>query len=327
MYCTTCGKELIDGASVCHHCGFKAGEGYKYCSHCGVSVQSGQTLCVSCGFMLTSAELLDELSDEEKLKKSNKYEYKKYENRIRKTKVLSLSVQILSIFLVASLIFLPIFTYAYVPQSIEDIRDLEDLKQLEEELKYEVKDLEELEELLKNGTIEKRFSLWDDFKIVVANLFSDDGDKATSFLLGVFVIFAVVSTAIFICTAIGQIMKNINDINEIDKTSLLLYSEIKKLGAERKIEKLFKQRVVTTMAIYILSDILLCKINVEILEKMPSNMGPAITRNMLSLTGVSPLVSIVIILLIGYFVLNRIMKREEDNLAVAIAKEDVETVE
>ena len=224
------------------------------------------------------------------------------------------------------MIFLPIFTYAYTPQSIEDIRDLEDLKQLEEEFK-DVEDLEELEELLKNGTIEKRFSLWADFKIVVANLFSDDGDKATSFLLGMFVIFAVVSAAIFICTAIGQIMKNINDINEIDKTSLLLYSEIKKLGAERKIEKLFKQRVVTPMAIYILSDVLLCKINVEILEIMPSNMGLAITRNMLSLTGVSPLVSIVIILLIGYFVLNRIMQREEDDLTVAIAKEDVETVE
>lgn len=70
MYCTTCGKELIDGASVCHHCGFKEGEGYKYCSHCGVAVECGQTLCVSCGFMLTSAELLNELSDEEKLKKA-----------------------------------------------------------------------------------------------------------------------------------------------------------------------------------------------------------------------------------------------------------------
>ena len=224
------------------------------------------------------------------------------------------------------MIFLPIFTYAYTPQSIEDIRDLEDLKQLEEEFK-DVEDLEELEQLLKNGTIEKRFSLWDDFKIVVANLFSDDGDKTMSLFVGMFVIFAVIFAAIFICTAIGQIMKNINDINEIDKTSLLLYSEIKKSGAERKKEKVFKKQTAMTIVFYVLFDAIFSKIDAELLEIMPSNMRPTIARNMLSLTGVSSLVSIVIILLIGYFVLNRIMKREEDDLAVAIAKEDVETVE
>lgn len=313
MYCTTCGKELVEGAVICPHCGFKVGMGNKHCSHCGVAVQVGQSLCVNCGFMLTTEDSSD-IPSKEKQSKKDKTEYKKYENRVKKTKLLNMIMQVLSVLLVVSVIFLPIYTYAYSPQSINELGKLEDLNQWGE--------------LLKEGTINKSFSLWNDFTIIMTNLLSESSDtmvKLTAMTMGLFAIFEVIFAAVFICTSITQIIKNVHEINEIDKTTLLTYTNIKKTGSESKKEKVFKKQTAIVIVLYALFDVIFARLlGTEMYEIMPSDIKAEATRNMISLTGVSPFIWVVMILLIGYFVLKALIKTEETNLSVDIAKEEIE---
>jgi len=312
MYCTTCGKELAEGAAICPHCGFKVGVGNKHCSHCGVAVQIGQSLCVNCGFMLTAEDSSD-IPSKEKQSKKDKTEYKKYENRVKKTKLLNMIMQVLSVLLVLSLIFLPIYTYAYSPQSMDELGELEDLDQWEE--------------LLEEGTINKNFSLWNDFTIILTNLLSENSDtmvKLMAMVMGMFAIFEVIFAAVFICTSIAQIIKNVHEINEIDKTTLLTYTNIKKTGSESKKEKVFKKQTAIVIVLYALFDVIFAKLGAEMYKMMPSDIKAEATRNMISLTGVSPFIWVVIILLIGYFVLKALIKTEEVNLSVDIAKEEIE---
>lgn len=52
MFCKNCGKELLDGQTVCAGCGFAAGTGNSFCGQCGQPVQPGQAICTVCGFSL-----------------------------------------------------------------------------------------------------------------------------------------------------------------------------------------------------------------------------------------------------------------------------------
>jgi len=262
--------------------------------------------------MLTAEDSSD-IPSKEKQSKKDKTEYKKYENRVKKTKLLNMIMQVLSVLLVLSLIFLPIYTYAYSPQSMDELGELEDLDQWEE--------------LLEEGTINKNFSLWNDFTIILTNLLSENSDtmvKLMAMVMGMFAIFEVIFAAVFICTSIAQIIKNVHEINEIDKTTLLTYTNIKKTGSESKKEKVFKKQTAIVIVLYALFDVIFAKLGAEMYKMMPSDIKAEATRNMISLTGVSPFIWVVIILLIGYFVLKALIKTEEVNLSVDIAKEEIE---
>ena len=248
-------------------------------------------------------------SEDKNKNPDSKSAYKKYKNQVKKTKLLILTTHILSIFLIASLIFLPIYTYSYSPKNIDDLKNIENADQLEE--------------LIEKGTMDKNFSLWEDFIIVMSDLFSANNNKVMSLFFGLFAIFEVFSAAILICTTISQIMKNVNEIKEIDKTTLLLFTEIKKSGAAQKKGKFFKKQTAMTIVLYALFDMIFSTIDAELFKTMPRDMKPEIARHMISFTGVSPFISVAIVLLLGYFILNVFIKKREENLAIAIAIEDV----
>ena len=313
MYCTTCGKELNEGAVICHHCGFRVGVENKHCSHCGVEVRSGQSLCINCGFMLTPEKPTNIHQNEIKNQRheDNKLLYKKYEGQVKRTKILALTMHILAILLVVSLIFLPIYTYAYTPQNLSDFGHVDNL--------------EELEDLIKKGTIDKEFSLWDDFKIVTADLFKEDNDSMyvlLSLVVGMFAIFEVIFAAIFLGTTAVQLIKSLNGLVDLDKTTLLVFTEIRKTGSISKKEKFFKKQTAITMVLYAVFDVIFSKMDASLLEAMPSDIRPEMTRHMISFTGVAPMIFVVIILLVGYLIVNAVKKKSEENLAIAIAKED-----
>ena len=52
MYCTNCGQELSENASVCTSCGVLVGQERKFCSNCGEAVHSNQSICLKCGSAL-----------------------------------------------------------------------------------------------------------------------------------------------------------------------------------------------------------------------------------------------------------------------------------
>jgi len=305
MFCKNCGNEITDEALFCNKCGFRAGDGEKHCSHCGVSVQKGQSLCVSCGFMLTTESLFQNKKSEKAKTNHNENAYKKYVYSIKKIKSVSLIIKILFLVLFVSLIFLPIFKYSFEPDSLD-----------------EVKDLSEFEELLVNGGIEKNFSIWDDITIRLKGL-SDDGSDSVENLGGIMAIFEVAFGLVSICSLVVYIIDCISKFNEIDKTALLVYTEIKKMGNEIA-NKLYIFVAIIVFFTFMLTfvDLFCCMLFTEVALDFQKK---EFYRHMMSLTGVSAWLAIVVVLVVVLMVLATIHDKYYKDLNLRIAKEELES--
>lgn len=54
MYCTNCGKEVLEQASACPNCGVGPRTEKKFCYSCGVESNTLQVVCVKCGVSLSA---------------------------------------------------------------------------------------------------------------------------------------------------------------------------------------------------------------------------------------------------------------------------------
>ena len=52
MYCTNCGNDMDNLASVCVNCGVSKGVGTSFCSGCGNTVNFDADVCGHCGASL-----------------------------------------------------------------------------------------------------------------------------------------------------------------------------------------------------------------------------------------------------------------------------------
>ena len=175
MFCKNCGNELTEGAMFCMKCGFKNGNGDQYCPTCGETLERGQGICVKCGYVIDDVEHVDVGHD-------------KYIPMFKKEKYLSILSAILSIFFIASLIFMPIFKFEVEIDS-NDFDELGDLS------------FDDFQNILKNdGVLVSNFSFFDDIISSFDVFGEEDADQFTKFFsffliaLFVFMLIPVISS-------------------------------------------------------------------------------------------------------------------------------------
>lgn len=321
MYCRNCGKELANGAEICMNCGFKGCDGDKFCQHCGASVLPGQAMCIKCGFMLNANESpktpIKENDVNEKLPEKDK-DYKKYSDRVKKTKILALIMHIVSVITVLALIFLPIYEYKFTPQSMDDIEDIFG----------DIKDWDDLEKLVdEDGNIYKEFSLFEDLQIIIEGFTNKNSDPLATMIplmLGIFAIFEVIMAVIIICISVPQILKTVDELQDIDKSTMIMFNEIKKSGNSNKKENTFKKQTVISVVLYAVFDVLFTIIEGNIFNELVSEFGGKSMRHMVDFSGVSEFMYVVIVLFVGYMVVSSMKKREENKILEDITKEEYE---
>ena len=312
MYCKNCGKEASGNEEVCTNCGFKYDYGDKFCHNCGKSILPGQSMCVNCGFMLNRDIVANE-------KESSKNDYQKYITRVKKTKILSIILHIFSLALVLGLLFLPIYQYEYVPETMEEMMEVWD----------DVENIEDLEKLLESGgKLERNFSLFDDIKIITETLFAEDVEPLERFMFVatcIFPISTVIITIVAVYFAISQITKIVGEMNDIDKSTMLCFNEIKKSGSINKIEKIYKKQYAETMLALSISDLLYSKVYKAMYDSIPENLGAKV-RYINSFSNFSGFIFIILLILAGYIVVKIIKKNEEKKIVEDITKEEYEKI-
>ena len=320
MYCRNCGKELIGSAEICISCGFRSGNGDKFCPNCGTDVAPGQSMCVKCGFMLENAPQQTTPSAQTTNNKNqvNSSDYKKYTQRVRKSKICATIIQIISLIAVLALLFLPIYKYEFVPETFEDALEV-----------FEgVEDWENIEKLLTSeGKIEKEFSLVEDIKIILSGLTLEDSDSPLmmiNLLVGIFPIFEVIMGITLICMTIPQLYKTIEEIRDIDKSTLLLFNEIRKSGSTNKKENILKKQTLVSIFLYTIMDVIFAPIYGRLMLDLPTMNTKIEMRHMLNFSGITSYAYIVIILFVAYLITSAIKKRIEANILEEITREEYE---
>ena len=320
MYCKNCGKELVGNTEICIGCGYRSCNGDKFCSHCGKSVLPGQSLCINCGFMLDDYKNpIKETKEYKNVESKTKpIEYKKYTQEVRKTKILSLVLQVLSLITVLCLLFLPIYKYEFVPETFEEAIDI----------LGDIETWEDLEQIVKNGgKIEKNFSLIDDIQIILSGITTEDEEPSTMLLnlsLGLMAVFEVIFGITLVCVAVPQIFQSAGELNDIDKTTLLLFNEIKKSGTSNKKENIFKKQTLYSMIMFALFDVIFASIEGNMIPDLSSVGIDIKIRHMVNFSGISSYAYVVITLFATYVVVSLLKNRKEKAILEQITKEEYE---
>ncbi|MBE6691186.1 MAG: zinc ribbon domain-containing protein [Ruminococcaceae bacterium] len=309
MYCKNCGKERDEQDGVCANCGVQGYCGDKYCHHCGKEVLPGQSLCLNCGFLLREEVLSDAKEDLKAETVVPKEEWKKYKPNMKKICYFKFASLALSALLVLSLIFLPIYTCKYEPESLD-------------ELAGEFETLEDLEKVLNEGKLNRKFSLFEDFTLIVGNLLDSEihsGEKMIVMLTGLFCVFEVIFSIVLVISIASQISKTVRDIQNLDDSTMLLYNQISKSGNSGKKEKVMKKQTALSIVLYAIFDVIYAVMFGDLFKKLVSVES---NRYMSDLTGVSEWIVLVLALLAGYFVIQHLRTREEEKVLLNIIKEE-----
>ncbi|MBO5415420.1 MAG: zinc ribbon domain-containing protein [Clostridia bacterium] len=323
MYCKNCGKELNENTEICMGCGCRSLDGDNFCSHCGKGVLPKQYMCVNCGFMLKEVSTPTPDTVQENIVPKKKNDYKKYTEKVKKTKTFALVLQIITLITILSLIFLPIYKYEYTPKNLDEAIDAFE----------DVKDLDDLNELMSNDVkMEKSFSLIEDIGIIIEGFFTKTSRPEVmmiSLCVGLMAMFELIFAIVLVCMTVSQLLKTIEDLNNIDTSTMMLFNEIKKSGTSNKKENVFKKQTIITIILYAIFDILFAfMLDRPIVDALSSDLAylgiDFEFRHMCFFSGFSPFVIIVVALLIGYTVVSTMKKREEKSLLEDITKEEYE---
>ena len=313
MYCKNCGGELPGNAEICLKCGFRKNVGEGFCPNCGNEVKKMQSLCLNCGFILDE-ELRPPKEDESKIserkdtEKNDSKEYLKYVDRIKKISIFKISIAAISILMMLTMMFLPIYTCKIDANDIE-ISD--------------IKDIEELSEIMKNGYIEKNFSIFDDIMLALEPMFDEVNEPSEYYYMTLiysllFPLFEVIFIAIFCATSIPQMIENYRNYSDPQQAAMLKYNEIKKTGIVTHKEKAWKRNLVLSIVLYAVFDVIFSK-------TLSSTIGSLIGSNlryMDSFSGFSPLVIITLVFAVAYFVTKYMASKQEKEMLVSITQEE-----
>ena len=326
MYCKNCGNELDQDSIVCLNCGFAKGTGEHYCPNCGQSVDEGQYLCLNCGKIVqdNSSKVTEE--DTTKPKNNEHFDYTQYRDKIKNNILLSLIGQGISLVLIISILFIPIFKCKYKPKSLEELDSVK------------VETVEDFSEFLKTGTIDKNFSLFEDYTSVIQELIgrtkSDSTEKLSKdeklmrdmLLLSdaIFPIFVLVMAATAIAMILIQLKSTVDDFMNLDNTTMLKCTQIKKTGSEnKKKEKFFKKHLILCFLIYIVIDIFFVKMYNNIFQSLvPGNLNIFYDRYVSSITAINGSVIFVFCMLVAYLYIQARKNNGEKALVLEITQKE-----
>jgi len=305
MFCKNCGNAINEADERCDVCQFKVGFGKNYCQFCGKKLEEGENVCSDCG---NEASVSSNTGNEVIQAVDKKNDPATYKKKFMKLNIFSLCVEVASLLLIACLIFLPIYKCKYEAQ----LEDIEDFDQLEEALEND-------------GYLEKSFSAFGDFMILIDELLaesdSEDGMLKKFIVIenGLFLFFEIIFAVVLMFIIAKKVLENINSIRNIDNNCILRYNEIKKSGRQESKQGFFQKQSVFSILSYAAFDIIFTKFLFELLS---FGTDFVIGRNMNNIVGVSGFIAVVIVLLAAQIVTKSLYKKEEDSIRLQIAKEE-----
>ena len=280
-----------------------------YCSKCGKENPDNSKFCSDCGTALTdeATRQTEESNVNNKEKTTSKHNYLKYCHNVKKINLLTLISQILSVLVVATIIFVPIYRCEFEA----DIEDIESVEQFEEAL-------------LNDGMISKDFSLYDDI-IKIATVFfnteeSDSYNGIVVLNIALFALFQIIFSIILICSIIPKVLNTYNEFQNISNATMLKYNEMKLTGTRQSKQNFFKQQTIFAIVFYAIFDIIFTQIFGRLFAA--ANV-PAI-RYMEKFTGFSNWAILIVLLLVAFIFIRSITKREEQEMLVKITEEKYE---
>ena len=188
-----------------------------YCSKCGKENPDNSKFCSDCGTALTNeaTRQTEESNVNNKEKTTSKHNYLKYCHNVKKINLLTLISQILSVLVVATIIFVPIYRCEFEA----DIEDIESVEQFEEALQND-------------GMISKDFSLYDDI-IKIATVFfnTEESDSYNGIVVLYIALFALFQIIFSSCQSssssssnISSKSSNISSLSSTISASPIVYS-------------------------------------------------------------------------------------------------------
>ena len=309
MYCRNCGKQVLSEGEICKECGFYSNNGNKFCPTCGKEVLPEQAMCLNCKTLLIQKAPTPVCEKEEAPRQSKEKVYLKYLPRVKNINLLFLFVQIITILLVFSMVFIPIYKYKYEPE----LTDIENYEQF----------LEATE----TGYLEGSFSLFDDLKIIISKITSsldsesDELESMSYFMTGAFAVFEVIIGIVLLFSSISSMTKTVSRIQQNEDSTMLMYNEMLKTGGNKKKENIFKKQTAMGMVIFAIFDVIFSKIYGELL----ASIGVYSARHMINFSGVSVSIAIIVVLLISYITLNSMRKKETEKMLLEITRAEFDS--
>ncbi len=281
-----------------------------FCSKCGKENSNDAKFCQGCGAALNSSPSAEEPRESEKNEENEKEEnsntkqsYLKYCEQVKKINLFTLISQILTVLMILLFIFLPIYRCEYEPD-YEELRDFS---------------MEELAEAAANGgRFEKNFSLFDDMVKMIKYFVEESSPEKTSFLFlaAIFPLFEIIFSIILLCTTIPKIYGAISGSKNIEKETMLKYNSMRLTGSKQSKQNFLKQNTVITILLYALFDVVFS----SIFANMPSSFYNS-PRYMDGIVGLSVWSIFIILMVIGYIVVQTLKKKEEKNMLIKITEE------
>jgi len=269
-----------------------------YCKNCGGGIEPGQKFCANCSAAVAAS------SDESSTILTDRVA--KYKPQMIKISILTLCTQILSLLLVVTLLFLPIYTS--MPE-LDAIQDLDELKEVMEN----------------DGKL--NFSLWDEITLIFDALFPDEGENADnedrlSLLIvlevGLFPLIELLMIVVLLISLSTTVYEQIKNLCNADDSTLLRYDEIKKSGTTQIEPSFWKKQTALSIGTYAIFDVIFTLFESMLFIDLT---GVNFYRHMMDFSGVSGYVSVVIILAAGLIVVKSMAKKSEKNMRLSIAKE------
>ncbi len=284
MFCQQCGKEILENA--------------KFCSYCG-----------------TPTDDIKEVSDDVKTnptiekkptippKPKKEPAYVKYRDNVRKINTLTLITQVLSILLALGLLFLPIYQRTYEPD-LDDIESIEDLE----------------EALQNDGYLTENFSLVEDFSRIVEYLVESNNDEMGYMLIvcyAMFPLFEILFSIILVGTIISKLWNEYKDRENIDKSTMLKYNEMRLTGTRQVKANFFQKQSIMSIMLYAIFDVLY----VKMFDSVFSKISKLEVRYMQTFSGVSGYVFVLAIVLISFIVFKSMAKNQEKEMLLLVTEE------
>lgn len=248
----------------CKNCNTPLGEEARFCPNCGESVS---------------------LDAPEKTKGRNAH--LRYRNDFQKQSILQLAMQILSICLIAAMLFAPIYAIS-AGDGYEELPSI-------------------------------NFSAYDDLVLVIddiMDMIKGESDDYFGLMVNLFLLLEFIFAVITIISMIPRLKNLIGEIMDPDTASLLRYNEIRKSGGEKKKEGIFKKQMILSAVLYAGFDVVYVKIFATLL-------GSGTGRYMNYVDSVSGMVVIPAIILVAYFAASYIASGIDKKIKISIFKEDM----
>ena len=274
MKCSKCGKENPNDA--------------KFCALCGAPLQN-----LSDNEISNPREINSEVSGSETVPSAPLY--LNYCSNVKKINTFKLICQLLTVLIILTLIFIPIYRREYEP-TLE-----------------EVENWEQFEDVMHDGKLVLNFSLFDDMKQLVELAKAEILEEPAMTLfwiltLNSFAFFEIISAITILGMSAFKMWTLGNELRDTKHTTMLKYNEIKLTGTKQSKPNFFKQNQVYSIIFFAVFDIII-------------STPYGYMRYMGNFVGFSLWIILLVALLGAYVVLQILTKKEEKDMLIKVTQE------